>query len=495
MTEGQQSAAEYLFRVRDDGSDLETLASRSLTEFVRTQYQLGVANPTSTGYRMSSLEALHEYGWDILSEAADHGSAILVESDGEPYRALKDRANALGLRMHKLFADASWSASDADDFANERPIPFRKLDRLASLLGIESKNIGKSDAGGMDSVGARLRTLIADREQELTEDIVIAISEASRLIADYVAIRRLLGDSLVSNYYITDYSSIYKQIDDVKIGLRNYEPWQVGFQCADLVRKFLSIEEDDPVRGLATIVERSFDIFLLQTRSPGDFSGCSVERAGERAILLNRAFRGGNVFVMRAALAHELGHCLMDTASELANVHVDQDRVFDSNVFEHDAVESRANAFAVQLLAPRNSVVREYDRRGSGDHSVRAVMEIYGVSQSIVTRQISNSYGIDHSQVTTGRNFPRSFSVAKWEKLERSIFDDLSELSREIAPIRLSKLAILGSLAYSSGYISADKLSSLLGCNQIEVGRTANGILRSRPTSRLYTLANGSAQS
>src|SRR5581483_8395197 len=102
-------AAEAVFGVPWHGQTLETLASQSKAEFVRTQYHLSVAVPEATGFRLRAADALREYGWKKLSELSDFHSVALVEHSGEPYDTLIYRAKQLGLNIKKLQIDSKWT--------------------------------------------------------------------------------------------------------------------------------------------------------------------------------------------------------------------------------------------------------------------------------------------------------------------------------------------------------------------------------------------------
>jgi hypothetical protein len=100
-----------------------------------------------------------------------------------------------------------------------------------------------------------------------------------------------------------------------------------------------------------------------------------------------------NVWVRRATIAHELGHLLWDPDQHLRSLLVDTfaDLQDQPPQLKHDVVEARANAFAIELLAPREGALEIYNSHGGSEAGLRAVMEFFGVSFTSAKFQLWNA--------------------------------------------------------------------------------------------------------
>ena len=104
-------------------------------------------------------------------------------------------------------------------------------------------------------------------------------------------------------------------------------------------------------------------------------------------IVLNIEGRNSNVWIRRATLAHELAHILFDPEEQLSSVRVDsyeqvaRDAEHDDQL--PDNVEQRANAFAIEFLAPRNAVKQIVsDPAHVSAASVENVMLEFGIGKA-----------------------------------------------------------------------------------------------------------------
>lgn len=91
-------------------------------------------------------------------------------------------------------------------------------------------------------------------------------------------------------------------------------------------------------------------------------------------------------------MPHELGDLLWDPPMELQNLRVDtydeMNRVGDIP----DRVEARANAFAIDFLAPHEKVRQVYEQsRDEETGGVRRVMETFGISKTAAQYHIWNA--------------------------------------------------------------------------------------------------------
>lgn len=87
----------------------------------------------------------------------------------------------------------------------------------------------------------------------------------------------------------------------------------------------------------------------------------------------------------RMTLAHELGHLVIDRQGGLPFCEV-----LGGNV--DDFMESRANAFAAELLLPRSAVEQEWTLwRGPFHEFLSSLKQVFGVSKTVACAQIYNS--------------------------------------------------------------------------------------------------------
>ena len=104
-----------------------------------------------------------------------------------------------------------------------------------------------------------------------------------------------------------------------------------------------------------------------------------------------------NVWIRRATLAHELAHILFDPEEHLSSVRVDsyeqvaRDAEHDDQL--PDYVEQRANAFAIEFLAPRNAVTQILsDPAHVSAASVENVMLEFGIGKAAALFHVGNAW-------------------------------------------------------------------------------------------------------
>jgi hypothetical protein len=124
-----------------------------------------------------------------------------------------------------------------------------------------------------------------------------------------------------------------------------------GYEAASLVRERLV--RSGPLRNLARLLEDQFDILVLRHRfADPRVMGAACRLGDARLVAINLA--NSLETTRRFALAHELGHHLLDLDESGATA----DEVPDSkdHWFEKKPREKRADAFAAMLLAPAAAV-------------------------------------------------------------------------------------------------------------------------------------------
>jgi hypothetical protein len=481
MADNVQQLAETIFHT-SRGSSLREMAANSNVEFVRTQYHLAIASPRSTGPRITALEAYDQYGWDTLANLADYPMVPLVKSRGEPWESICMRAAELGIDLVRLQKHSGWSASEIQSFGNAQ-VGFRKLDALASRLGIAAKDLGTRLPEGRDALAARLRSLRAEKELTISEEEVERIAESSWLAHTFRYLSRQYGDFIASSY---DSKPIWRRVLKLRDQLGGYaeEPWAVGFRLATDCRNLLGLESGQPIADVGSTIETTFNLLLLHVNTKHRMFGCTVQNDDARAIMIS----SGNIFLKRMAMAHELCHALFDSDKDLSTLRVDQERVFDQNILERDRVEQRANAFAVELLAPSEAICSMYLENGKNDDAIAKIVSHFGVSQAPVRWQIGNRLQIDIPS-TFQRNKRYRFPFDKFIYLDRSVFGRLTHahVMSNVRPIRRSKLAVMAMELYERKVITADTLASILDYPRGDIRRLCDRVLAMPSMRSLYT--------
>lgn len=172
-------------------------------------------------------------------------------------------------------------------------------------------------------------------------------------------------------------------------------------------------------------------------------------------------------------MAHELCHLLFDPSPQLRDLRVDEYSELDERDDKlTDPVEQRANAFAVQLLAPQSEAVARY--RAGGDDGLRRVLDHFGVSFTAGRYQIWN--GIKRAVPLDSIYAPNGPPEDDWDAREtytlayhpiRSLIDH---------PSRAGRFSAIVVRAASCGIISWDTAAEWLYCTEGEARRAVEGL-------------------
>lgn len=129
-----------------------------------------------------------------------------------------------------------------------------------------------------------------------------------------------------------------------------------------------------------------------------------------RGIVVNVSGNDKNVWVQRATVAHELGHLLWDPAERLQALVVDERSQVEEIKRERQDVqnwstqerqhwlnEARANAFAVELLAPQEAIRERTRTLDFSDYeniadAIRDNMEWFGLSATAMRYHLWNTF-------------------------------------------------------------------------------------------------------
>jgi hypothetical protein len=221
------------------------------------------------------------------------------------------------------------------------------------------------------------------------------------------------------------------------------------------------------------LCEQQLRVPVIQAELGEDIAGATVEADGCRAVVLNLTGRNREVFVRRATLAHELGHILFDPPLRLEDLRVDAyDALERRPDLEPDRVEQRANAFAVQLLAPQPAAVMQFQT--TPGEALIAVMDHFGVSFTAARFQVWNGVGRPGPlEALTAANRPPD---PAWDGRERYTVDyhPLRSLARH--PSRAGRFSALTLRAALERRISWDTAAEWLDASVSELGAAEAGV-------------------
>jgi Zn-dependent peptidase ImmA (M78 family) len=375
---------EYIFGPESTGATTEERAKTSTRKFIRSQDHLSVycGQGEAKGRVLSAWETLKAYGLNILREALDKYSAIIVADESEPAKTFRHRRELLGLSIEDIAKAAQLdvqSVKDAEDVSTRTPI--RILERIGRLLGLDDRLISfERGAGGNDKLGIGLR-LIKGERSGFEPEIVLAIGEASWIISTQAQLRKWLCPEARMLWHEL-------RAPSTQIGEKEYSASDHGRYLAQAAREKLNIDSEATIESLYHICENILGIPIVSLRLPKAVAGLSILNEGSVGIVINSCGANENVWVRRFTIAHEIAHILYDSEEYLYRLHIDDYISLDPEIVSKaDFVEKRANAFASEFIAPLTAVESEFKRYyklGLGENGIhlglRAIMERFGLN-------------------------------------------------------------------------------------------------------------------
>ena len=344
-----------------------------------------------SGRVLSAWEVYAGFGADTLAGLAEAASYPLIARGGEISAAIKGRCDDLGVKSIALAqSDARFEAREVDEIVeNKKMVKARTLTRVAETLAMDDFRLGAQPRGGGDTgLAYRLRDLMRSETRTtgvMTPSVVLALTEAAWVIRTQI---RLL------QWQKGKASGIPNLLRDLQtpLGTKLRPSWREGYALAQKTREILGIGPEEPIRNLPEIVEKKCNIPVIQCEIAGRFVGATISNNGDRGIALNVIGSGSNVFSRRMTLAHELAHLLCDPDEELRFLRVDTDNILHhtDSVFE-DFIEARANAFAVEFLAPQQAVLKKFREGGSSQEAMAHLMDYFGISLTALGWQLQNA--------------------------------------------------------------------------------------------------------
>ena len=433
-----------------DGATPDEASRKSSVEFVRGRAQLslgGMYEGTPQGHLISAKEAFDNYGLEVLEEAVENGSALLLKEPNAAGNAIRRQRQSLGLTMKQA---ASYTALDVatmkhiEGSSGRDRVTVQELERVAFKLGLDEAQIAYQGLAGDTAVAARLRSMrSAEETTRLTPNTVLTFTEAASVIRAQHRLMNSLGAHSAQRFNF---------VPDGYYG--NGRAWRVGQELSQKARDILGIE----------LVEDTLGIPVIQAElSQKSIAGATISVADgdeiRRGIVLNLKGDNENPLVRRATIAHELAHLLYDPDEYLNPVRVDTYEGLASDLTsppylddEYYRVEQRANALVHDMTLPPFS-----------GEDVSRVVSKYGISVIAASYHVVNAHFRQY-------DYPRDVTPDRgddWRGVENFTVDFLPISSTPVT--RRGRFARLVVEACKNRLISTESAAEYLCCTVDDV--------------------------
>jgi Zn-dependent peptidase ImmA (M78 family) len=446
-----------IFGASSQGSTAEDRALTSDQLFVRSQDHLSPFTPAATGRVLTAWEALNTFGLSVLERSLREGAAPLPFDASEPAESLRSRRKKLGLSTEALANATGFTEEEiASAEQHHSRTPIRRLERLAQALSLDERLLSfRKGAGGDERLAVRLKTLASvASNQRLTASSVVALNEAAWVIAAETRLRSWLFEE----HFRPEWTHFEPSPN---YGSRGYPAWQHGYYLARETRRHLGIEYDKPIQSLRELCERALDVPLVQLELPVTLAGATLANGDARGVAVNMLGANTSVWTRRLTIAHELGHLLWDPNERLDALAVDAYAELESDPrTQTNFVEQRANAFAIEFLAPQAAAVAVFRDFKHPDVGVRTVMEHFGVSFTAARYHLGNA--LDHPETLNELWGIDTASTQEWVARESFTADWFPIAS--VMPTRRGEFAGIVVAAEAGRFISEDTAAAYLGC-------------------------------
>jgi Zn-dependent peptidase ImmA (M78 family) len=462
MTGDQEALLDAVFGP-GSGDNPENRARQSSQMFVRGLDLLTFDHSAeATGRRLAAHEALDAYGFDVLASVALDGSAVITSTVEAAGNALRHRRKQLGLSIRTVASRSGMSLNIVEALEQSKRRPVREYERVARALGLDERAISfRSNPGGNEKLAVRLRTL-SESLVSLSESSVGNLAEAAWVAMTQVRLESLLGLDMAEE--------TFEPSGD--FGGFKRPPYAAGYDLANRVRYTLGLGES-PIPSMRALAEETLRIPVVQTRLDERIAGATVDFGTRRAVVINISGMNSQAMVRRSTVAHELCHILFDPASKLDTLRVDEyDELNRRADTLADPVEQRANAFAVQLLAPQEAVVERFKSRN--EDLLTAVLDHFGLSFTAGRYQVWNGLGRDGQleDISAPNRPPES----DWEARESYTLDYHPIRQVIDRPSRAGRFSAVAVRAANEGLVSWDTVAEWLSCSIDEAKRATDAM-------------------
>lgn len=258
-------------------TDAKVAARESDRKFVRGKTELGVLREGSNpaGHIMTAWEAYQSYGFAVLDEAVEYGSAILLDSVGGIEKSISDRRKDLGVSATSV---ARAVQVDADVVGQSeisaRDLPVQTLEKICLALGLDERLLAFDKTAGADrNLAFRLKTLRQSGtcDMRISPRTVLALTESASIIRIQSMLTGWLGNS----------SAVFDFPPLENYGTSENENLELGYQVAAQVRDRIGLEQS-PIYSMRELVEVGLNIPVVQARLNESIAGATIETLGSR---------------------------------------------------------------------------------------------------------------------------------------------------------------------------------------------------------------------
>lgn len=449
--------------------DAETAARKSDVRFIRGRAQLTRMQEhhryrEPQGHVLTAGEAFEAYGLDVLEEATEYGSALLLREPNAAGNRIRRQRESLGLLTNKVARAAAVSTSDLQSIersSGRDAVSVQDIERVAFVLGLDEGQIAYQGVPEDSAIAARLKRLGSSPTTpgglKLSPASVLTLAEAASVIRTQHRLMDKLG-----------IRSSYRFEPDGYYGAPHASPaWRLGNELSTKARDILDLSQE-PIGSMRELVEEKLCIPIVRAELYQDIAGATIAVADGpnkyRGIVVNLRGDNKNPLVTRATIAHEMAHLFFDPDERLEKVTVDtydglaRDPNVDDNLPEGDdyRIEQRANAFAINFLAPveavRNIAPPPFD-------DVSRVVSEFGISVTAASYHVANaSYRHEEAPLDVPYD-----DGAGWRGKEDFTVDYFP--LRDTPYTRRGRFAILAVKAWRSGFISEATAAQYLCCS------------------------------
>lgn len=434
------------------GMTPESRAKESSRLFVRSIDQLAEYSDKAKGRHLTAWEALSAYGFSKLFEVVLEGSAPLTPNTQSAGRALKDRREKLDLDVKHVANRANTSPNIVEAAENSKRLSIRQYERIARVLGLDERFLSfKNEAIGNENVAIRLR-IIGSNDPHMTQSAVSTLVEAAWVAMTQIRMEKELGLSPSLEFKPNN-----------NYGTPSFPAFEWGYHLASETRKELELNGDS-IFSLRELSEISLGLPIIQTELGRHIAGATVEIDNGRAIVINIEGQNRHVYIRRMTIAHELGHILYDPPGKLESLRVDNFMELEKPAYQlADEVEQRANAFAVEFIAPRDAAIAVF--KENPNDPLGEVMDHFGISFTAARYHLWNAFEreIPFEAMQSKRREP----PVEWEAAERYTVD--YHPLRRVRPSRAGRFSAVVVRAAQEKMISWDTAAELLESSVEEV--------------------------
>ena len=457
------SGLRHVFGNASIGSAWEDVAKESAWRFVRSGAQLALweGNRNPPGHVLTAWEAWNAYGFGVLEEAIEYGSAILMESKNATETALLRCREGLGVDAATVADVAGVTEQEVlTAETNSGKLPIQTLEKIAFGLGLDERFLSfKEDCGGDSGLVSQLsamQKLPSDDPTWISSGMAAVFAEAASVIRVQNRLQGWLGLE-TGRFRVSDYSV---RMPD------QHRP--AGYYIAETARKFLGLD-DSPIQSMRDLVGQQLGIPIVQAELAAGVAGATMSHTDGsgtevRGVVMNSVGQNEDPWVCRVNLARGLGYLLFDPAGQTSKVHMVGHLLESGGTGTGNVVEEKADAFALAFLAPMEAV-RFYAPLPLESRHVNDVMRRFGMSELAARRRIISCYSGEVESVPQARpGVMASKGQAESERLTLNV--GIPCVTKESRGGQFSNI-VMGS--YSKALISEHTAALYLGCSVAEL--------------------------